>query len=80
MKLIIHCQGQVVVDEVAAPQPEAGTVLVAVDHSCLSVGTELRGLATGGPPLWKRALRHPDKVKRALDERGGRPVGVPLEP
>jgi predicted dehydrogenase len=66
MKQVILRQGAAVVEQVPAPVVEPGTVLVAVDHSCISVGTELSGLRTSGLPLWKRALRQPQNVRKAL--------------
>ncbi|MDD5757822.1 MAG: Gfo/Idh/MocA family oxidoreductase [Desulfobulbaceae bacterium] len=59
-------QGKAVVEEVPAPLVEAGTVLVKVHHSCISIGTEMSGLKTSGLPLWKRALRQPENVKKVL--------------
>ena len=66
MKQVLIKQGQAVVEEIPAPQIEAGTVLVRVDHSCISVGTEMSGMKTSGLPLWKRALKQPQNVKKAL--------------
>ncbi|MBE0447657.1 MAG: bi-domain-containing oxidoreductase [Actinobacteria bacterium] len=66
MKQVLIKQGQAVVEDIPAPQIEAGTVLVQVDHSCISVGTEMSGVKTSGLPLWKRALKQPNNVKKAL--------------
>ncbi|MBI5420540.1 MAG: bi-domain-containing oxidoreductase [Deltaproteobacteria bacterium] len=66
MKQVLVKQGQVVVEEVPAPLVEPGTLLVRVDHSCISIGTEMSGLKGSGIPLWKRALTEPDKVRKAL--------------
>ena len=66
MQQVILRQGRAYVEEVPAPFVEPGTVLVRVDHSCISVGTELSGLRVGGLPLWKRALRQPQNVQKAL--------------
>lgn len=66
MKQVLIKQGKAVVEDVPAPQVEAGTVLVQVDHSCISIGTELSGLKMSGSPLWKRALKQPDNVKKVL--------------
>lgn len=66
MKQVLVKQGQAVVETVPAPQVEAGTVLVRVESSCISIGTELSGLRSSGVPLWKRALKEPDKVARVL--------------
>ncbi|MFH0921665.1 MAG: bi-domain-containing oxidoreductase, partial [Fibrobacterota bacterium] len=66
MKQILIKKGQVSVEDVPAPLVEPGTVLVAVSHSCISVGTELSGIRYGTKPLWKRAIEQPDKVKKIL--------------
>jgi len=55
-----------VVEAVPAPQVEPGTVLIALRHSCISVGTEMSGVNAAGQPLWKRALRDPEKVMKAV--------------
>ena len=41
-------------------------VLVNTRYSCISRGTEMSGLETSGTPIWKRALRQPEKAKTAL--------------
>lgn len=43
MKQIIIRKGNIEVDEVPAPLVEPGTVLVQVDHSCISIGTGIIG-------------------------------------
>jgi len=67
MKQVLVKRGQVVVEEVPDPVVEAGRVLVRVDHSCISIGTEMSGVKSSGLPLWKRALKQPDKVKKVLE-------------
>lgn len=62
MKQVLLKQGRPSVEEVPAPQIEPGTVLVQVAYSCISTGTEMSALNTGSVPLWKRALRQPDKA------------------
>lgn len=59
-------QGKVHIEEVPAPTPEPGYSLVRVSHSCISTGTELSGMKSSGMPLWKRALKNPDKVRQVL--------------
>lgn len=66
MKQVILRQGAAAVDEVPAPRVEPGTVLVGVRHSCISIGTEMSGLRSGGMPLWKRALNQPANVQKAV--------------
>ena len=67
MKQVLIRQGQAVTEEVPAPLVEPGTVLVRVSHSCISVGTEMSGLRNSNLPLWKRALKNPEKVKRVFE-------------
>ncbi|MBI5049139.1 MAG: bi-domain-containing oxidoreductase [Deltaproteobacteria bacterium] len=66
MKQVLIKRGQTVVEEVPAPIIEAGTLLVQVNHSCISVGTEMSGIAASGLPLWKRAIRQPENVIKAI--------------
>ena len=66
MKQVLLKEGKAAVSEVPAPEVTPGTVLVRVDHSCISAGTEVSGLKAAGEPLWQRALKQPQKVKKAL--------------
>lgn len=66
MKQVLILNGQVVIEDIPAPLVEPGTVLVKVDYSCISVGTELSGIRTSGMPLWKRALKQPHNVKKVI--------------
>lgn len=67
MKQVLIRQGQAVIEEVPAPEVEAGTVLVQVSHSCVSIGTEMSAIKTSNLPLWKRALKQPENVKKVVD-------------
>ncbi len=66
MKQVLIKQGRAVVEEAPAPVVEPGTVLVRVDHSCISAGSELSGIAASGMPLWKRAIKQPKNVKQIV--------------
>lgn len=66
MKQVLSKQGVVVVEQVPAPKVEPGTLTVRVDHSCVSIGTELAGLRFNGTPLWKRALQQPQAVHAVI--------------
>lgn len=66
MKQVLIRQGHAEVEEVPAPQVMRGSVLVQVDHSCISAGTEMSGVRSSGVPLWRRALKDPAKVKRIV--------------
>ena len=67
MKQVLIKQGQAIVSDVPAPGIEAGAVLVRLDHSCISAGTELGGMRSSGQPLWKRALEQPERVRQVVD-------------
>lgn len=66
MKQVLLKRGDIVVVNVPAPVVEPGTVLVRVEHSCISVGTEMSGVRASNLPLWKRAMRRPGQVRRVL--------------
>ena len=70
MKQVLIKQGKAVVSDVPAPSIEAGNVLVRLDHSCISAGTELGGMKSSGQPLWKRALEQPERVRQVVDLLG----------
>lgn len=67
MKQVLIRQGMAVVEEVPAPLVEPNTVLVQVDRSCISIGTEMSGIKSSNAPLWKRAIRQPQKIKKVID-------------
>jgi predicted dehydrogenase/threonine dehydrogenase-like Zn-dependent dehydrogenase len=66
MKQVLLKNGRAIVDEVPTPQVDQDRILVQVDHSCISIGTELSGLKMSGIPLWQRALKQPENVKKVL--------------
>ncbi|PKO38933.1 MAG: oxidoreductase [Betaproteobacteria bacterium HGW-Betaproteobacteria-6] len=67
MRQVVVSGGTVRLEDVPAPLVEPGTVLIRMDHTCISVGTEMSGLKATGLPLWKRALRQPQNVKKVVD-------------
>lgn len=68
MKQALIKKGTAVAAKIPAPQVEDDKILVKVVNSCISVGTEMSGVATSGTPLWKRALNEPQNVKKVLDK------------
>lgn len=67
MKQVLVSGGAVRLETVPAPVVEPGTVLVRMDHSCISIGTEMSGVKSSGTPLWERALRQPQHVRKVVD-------------
>ncbi|MDH3256682.1 MAG: bi-domain-containing oxidoreductase [Nitrospinota bacterium] len=67
MKQVLIKQGQVVVEDIPAPQVEPGFLLVRVKFSSISAGTEMSGLKSASQPLWKRALKNPKAVKSTME-------------
>ncbi|RDV05619.1 bi-domain-containing oxidoreductase [Undibacter mobilis] len=63
----VFLQGGIRVMDVPAPQVGRGEVLVRAAASCISVGTEMAGVKASDMPLWKRALKRPDQVRRVID-------------
>jgi predicted dehydrogenase/threonine dehydrogenase-like Zn-dependent dehydrogenase len=67
VKQVLVQGGGVVVQDVPAPGVSARNIRVRVEHSCVSAGTEMAGVQMSGLPIYKRALKQPENVKRVLD-------------
>src|SRR5690349_8470630 len=73
MKQVVIEGGKTRVVELPAPRVGLRNVLVRVAHSTISVGTEIASVQTAAEPLYRRALKHPERIRRALEmvrERG----------
>jgi threonine dehydrogenase-like Zn-dependent dehydrogenase len=66
VKQLLVRSGKVFLKEVPAPLAGPKNVLVQVDRSCVSVGTEMAGIKMSGLPLYRRALKQPHHVKRVV--------------
>lgn len=66
MKQVLIKGGNIIVPEVPAPVVGPRNILVRVQHSCISVGTEISGVRLSALPLYKRALKQPHHVKRVI--------------
>jgi predicted dehydrogenase/threonine dehydrogenase-like Zn-dependent dehydrogenase len=66
MKQVLIKDGSVVVVDVPAPVVGPKNILVRVAYSCISTGTEMASVQTSGVPLYRRALRQPDNVRRVI--------------
>ena len=67
MKQVLIRGGGVAVEDVPAPSASPKSILVRVEHSCVSVGTEMSSVRMSGLPLYKRALKQPHHAKRVLE-------------
>jgi predicted dehydrogenase/threonine dehydrogenase-like Zn-dependent dehydrogenase len=66
VKQLLVRSGNVFLQEVPAPVVGPKNVLVRVERSCISVGTEMAGIKMSGLPLYRRALKQPHHVKRVV--------------
>lgn len=66
MKQLLVRSGKVFLKEVPAPVVGPKNILVRVERSCVSVGTEMAGIKMSGLPLYRRALKQPHHVKRVI--------------
>ena len=62
MKQALIRSGRVELAEVPTPVVGKGCILVSLEHSCISVGTEMSSVRSSATPLWKRALQQPGKI------------------
>jgi predicted dehydrogenase/threonine dehydrogenase-like Zn-dependent dehydrogenase len=67
VKQVLIRGGGVVVEEVPAPVAGPRNVLVRVEWSCVSAGTEGASVAMSALPIYRRALKQPEHAKRALE-------------
>lgn len=67
MKQVLIQGGGAIVADVPAPNVSPANILVQVAYSCISVGTEMAGVRMSGLPLYQRALKQPENVKRVLE-------------
>lgn len=78
MRQVVVRGGAAIVERTPAPEVMPGRVLVRTRASAISVGTELGSLKAQNDPLWRRALRNPDKVVRAIRMMSERGIGQTL--
>jgi predicted dehydrogenase/threonine dehydrogenase-like Zn-dependent dehydrogenase len=67
-------RGEVIVEDIPAPQLAPGCVLIRNEFSLISAGTERAKLATGRQSLIGKARSRPDQVKQVL--QSARQIGV----
>jgi predicted dehydrogenase/threonine dehydrogenase-like Zn-dependent dehydrogenase len=79
MKQVLIRSGKAVVEEVPSPQIEDKSLLVQVNNSCISVGTEISSVRVSALPLYRRALKQPDNVKKVLDMAASQGIQATLD-
>lgn len=62
MKQVLIQKGGAIVSDVPAPRIDVGEILVKVNTSCLSVGTEMSGVRSSATPIWRKVLADPQKI------------------
>lgn len=70
MKQVLIKKGLAFAVEVPPPQLEAGELLVRVQVSCISIGTEITAVHNSAVPLWKKALAQPEKAMTTIKMAG----------
>ena len=73
MKQVLVRRGKIMIEGVPSPLVGKGNVLVEVAYSLISTGTEVEGLKRSGESLVRKAIEHPEQVKklaRFLAEKG----------
>ena len=58
--------GSIKLADVPAPMVQPGCVLIRMDHSCISIGTEMSGVKATGRSLLQRALEQPEHVLKVF--------------
>lgn len=66
MKQVLIRSGNAHVADIPAPCVDPKSILVQVLYSCISVGTEMASVKMSALPLYKRALKQPENVKKVL--------------
>jgi threonine dehydrogenase-like Zn-dependent dehydrogenase len=67
LKQVVIYKGAVIIEEIPIPFIENNEILVKLNSSCLSIGTEMSGINTSAIPMWKRAINQPNKINKLFD-------------
>lgn len=59
--------GKSIICDVPSPVVDPQSILVQVEYSCISAGTEMMGLKATGLSIVERALKKPQHLKKGLD-------------
>src|SRR5262249_13181961 len=67
MKQVLVRSGGIAGEEAPAPAPGPRQIPVSFAYWCVGAGAELAGLRRSALPLYRRALKQPEHVRRALE-------------
>ncbi len=67
MKQAVLKKGIVYPQNTPAPGVSKGNLLIKVESSCISAGTEMSGVKSSGSNIIHRALKQPENVKKVID-------------
>ena len=67
MRQALIKKGSVVIEHVPDPKVSKKNILVKVKNSCISAGTEIESVRLSAMPIYQRALKQPENVKKVLD-------------
>jgi predicted dehydrogenase/threonine dehydrogenase-like Zn-dependent dehydrogenase len=67
MKQVLVSRGDIQIADVPTPNVGPSNVLVRVQWSCISAGTEIAGVRLSALPLYRRALKQPEHVRKVLE-------------
>lgn len=66
-KQVLISKGSTFVADVPSPRIDSSEIMVAVQVSCLSIGTEMSGVKLSSVPMWKRAMNQPEKITETVN-------------
>ena len=67
MKQAIIKKGKVFSDEIPAPKVSKGMVLIKVERSCISAGTEVSGVIDTGKSILEMGIEEPSNIKKGMN-------------
>lgn len=70
MKQLFVKKGQIIIEDVPAPVISDGAILMRLNYSLISPGTETAGINASGESTVKKGLTQPEKIKQVLDMIG----------
>ncbi|MFH2138090.1 MAG: bi-domain-containing oxidoreductase [Candidatus Omnitrophota bacterium] len=67
MKQILIKKGKIYAEDVPVPTVSKDSVLVEVEYSCISAGTELSNIYNSKQTIMEAAIKQPKKIEKAID-------------